>query len=94
MLPNSNQLRQLHGTAKTHKFNSVEDITLENLKFYPTVSQSGTSTYNAAQVNAGYLKPLYSDNDYIISFPKTVTTTTSIIAQWKICVVWREIPIH
>ena len=38
------------------------------------IAQSGTYTYNAAQVIADYLKPLCSDNEYIIrntqEFPK------------------------
>ena len=66
MLPKSNQPGQLYGTAKTHKFSSIDHITLENLKFQPIITQSGTYTYNAAQVIAGYLKPLCSDNDYMI----------------------------
>ena len=74
MLPKSNQPGQLYGTAKTNKFNSIEDITLGNLKFRPIIAQSGIYTYNAAQVIADYLKPLCSDNDYIIrntqEFPK------------------------
>ena len=85
MLPKSNQPGQLYGTAKTHKFSSIDDITLENLKFRPIITQSGTYTYNTAQVIAGYLKPLCSDNDYIIrntqEFPKTVIKTRSIIVQ-------------
>ena len=44
MLPKSNQPGQLYGTAKTHKFISIEDITLENLKFRPIDAQSGTYT--------------------------------------------------
>ena len=59
---------------KCHKFDYVEDITLENLKFHPIIAQSGTYTYNTAQVIADYLKPLRSDNDDIIrntqEFPK------------------------
>ena len=74
MLPKSNQPGQLFGTAKTHKFNRIEDMTLEILKFRPIIAQSGTYTNNAAQVIADYLKPLCSDNDYIIrnteKFPK------------------------
>ena len=50
------------------------DIILENLKFRPNIAQSGTYTYNAALVIDDYLKPLCSDNDYIIrntqEFPK------------------------
>ena len=33
MLPKSNQPGQLYCTAKTHKFNSIEVITLKTLKF-------------------------------------------------------------
>ena len=65
MLPKSNQPGQLYGTAKTHKCNSIDDISLENLKLRPIIAQSGSYTYNAAQVTADYLKPLCSDNDYI-----------------------------
>ena len=64
----------LYGTAKTHKFDNIEDITLENLKFRPIIAQSRTYTQKATQVIADYLKPLCSDNHYIIrntqEFPK------------------------
>ena len=66
MLPKSNQPGQLYGTATTHKFDNIEDITLEHLKFRPMIPQSGTYTYYAGQVIADYLKPLCGDNDYII----------------------------
>ena len=51
MLPISNQPRQLYGTAKTHKFDNIADITVDNLKFHPIIAQFGTCTYNAAQVS-------------------------------------------
>ena len=74
MMPKLNLPGQFYGTAKTHKFNSIEDITLENLKFRSIIAQSSTCTYNAAQVIADYLKPLCRENDYIIrnteEFPK------------------------
>ena len=74
MLPKSNQPGQLYGTAKTPKFSSIEDITLENLKLRPILAQSGTYTYNGAQLIADYLKSLCRDNDYMIrntqEFPK------------------------
>ena len=74
MLPKPNQPGQLYGTTKTHTFSSIEDTTLENLKFRPIIAQSGTFTCNAAQVITDYLKPLCSDNKYIIrntqDFPK------------------------
>ena len=74
MYPSSNQPARLYGTAKTHKFEHVNDINLEKLKFRPIIAQTGTYTYKAAQVIANYLKPLCSDNKYIIrntqDFPK------------------------
>ena len=66
MLPKSSQPGQLYGTAETHKFSSIDDITLENLKFRPIIVQSGTYTYNVAQVIADYLELLCSDNDCIM----------------------------
>ena len=33
MKPDSNQPPRLYGTAKTHKFETLEDITVANLKF-------------------------------------------------------------
>ena len=39
MYPSSNQPAKLYGTAKTHKFDKIDDITVESLKFRPiTVS--------------------------------------------------------
>ena len=77
MLPKSNQPGQVYGTAKIHRFNKIENITLENLKFRPTIAQSGYTynyTYKAVQIIADYLKPLCIYNDYIIrntqEFPK------------------------
>ena len=74
MLPKSSQPGQLYDTAKTHKFNNIENITIKNLKFCLIIAQSGTYTCNAAQVIVDYLKPLSSDNDYLIrstqGFPK------------------------
>ena len=66
MLPKSNQSAQLCGTAKTYKFTNIEEITIDNLKFHPIIAQTGTYTYNAAQVIGEYLKPLCSGNSYII----------------------------
>ena len=72
MRPVSNQPGRLYATAKTHKFSSLDEITIEKLKFRPIISQVGTYTYNAAKVIADYLKPL-CQNEYKIndtqSFP-------------------------
>ena len=72
MRPVSNQSGRLYATAKTRKFNSLDEITVENLKFRPITSHMGTYTYNAANVIAKYLKPLCQDEYKIVdtqSFP-------------------------
>ena len=61
----SNQPGRIYLTAKTHKFNSLDNINVNNLKFRPIISQIGIYTYNAAKVIAEYLKPLCS-NQYKI----------------------------
>ena len=65
--PDSNQPARFYGTAKTHTFETLEDITVANLKFRPIIDQTGTLTYNAAKVISDYLRPLckneYSIND-------------------------------
>ncbi|XP_066924595.1 uncharacterized protein [Clytia hemisphaerica] len=74
MYPSSSQPARLYGTAKTHKCEHLNDINLNDLKFRPIIAQTGTYTYKAAQVIGKYLKPLCSDNKYIIrntqDFPK------------------------
>ena len=52
MRPVSNQPGRIYATAKTHKFNSLDEINVGNLKFRPIISQIGTYTYNAAKVIA------------------------------------------
>ena len=67
MWPTSNAPAKLYGTAKTHKFNDISEITVDNLKFRPIIAQTGTYTYNAAKIISKYLKPLYNSNEYIIN---------------------------
>ena len=62
----NNQPGRIYATAKTHEFNSLDDINVHNLKFRPIISQIGTCTCNATKVIAEYLKPLCS-NQYKIS---------------------------
>ena len=52
MRPVSNQPGRLYTTAKTLKFNLLDEITAENLKFEPIISQVGTYTYNAEGLNS------------------------------------------
>ena len=67
MKPDSNQPTRLYGTAKTRKFEFLEDITVAKLKLRPIIDQTGTFTYNAAKVISDYLRPLcknkYSNKD-------------------------------
>ena len=55
----------MSGSAKTHKFDNHEDITVENLKLRPIMDQSGTMVYTTSQIIAEYLNPL-NDSKYII----------------------------
>ena len=58
MQPDSNQPERRYGLAKTHKFETLEDITVANLKFRPIIDQTRTFTYNAAKVISDYLRHL------------------------------------
>ena len=62
-----NQINQVDffATVKTHKFDSVNDTTLDKLKLRPIIDQTGTYIYNASKVVAKYLTPL-SKNKYSI----------------------------
>ena len=75
--PDSNQPVRLYGTAKTHKFEFLEDITVGNLKFRPIIDQIRTFTYNAGKVRSDYLRPLCK-NEYFINdtqkFPNMLTS--------------------
>ena len=62
MRPASPEPGKLYVTAKTHKFNLLDDITVDNLKRRPIISQLATYTYNASGVISQYLKPL-SENE-------------------------------
>ena len=66
MRPVSNQSGRFFATAKTHKFTSLNDITVENLKLRPIIDLTGTYTYNTSKVIANYLRPL-SKNQCTIS---------------------------
>ena len=82
MKSSSNTPAQLYGTAKTHKFENISDVTVDSLKFRPIIAQTGTYTYNAAQVISEYLKPLYINNEYIIhntqDFPNIIQNQPSL----------------
>ena len=72
MRPKSNQPGRFFATAKTHKFDSVNDITLDKLKLRPIIDQTGTYISNASKVVAKYLRPLYKNKytiDDTLTFP-------------------------
>ena len=82
MRPVANQPGKLDATTKTHKSNSPDEITVENLRFRPTILQVGTFTYNAAQVITNYLKPLCQNNYKIAntqSLPSMLKEQTPLI---------------
>ena len=65
MYPTSNQPAQLYGTAKTYKHENIDEINIQSLNFRPIIAQTGSYTFNAAQVISNYLKPLYTCNKCI-----------------------------
>ena len=64
--PISIQPAKSYGTAKTHKFENLDDTTPQNLKCRPIIDQTGIFTYKAAKVISNYLKQL-CQNEYCIS---------------------------
>ena len=65
-LPSSNQPAQLYGTAKIYKFDNINEITVDSLKFWSIIAQTRNYMYKTAQVISEYLTPLYENNDFII----------------------------
>ena len=63
MFPSLNQPAQLYRRAKTHKFDDINEITVDSLKFRPIIAQTGIYIYKTAQVISEYLKSLYENND-------------------------------
>ena len=78
MRPISNQPGRFFATAKTHKFESYDDITKDNIKLRPIIDQTGTHTHPAAKIISDYLQPL-AKNDYVIDntlkFPDILKST-------------------
>ena len=73
MPPILNQPGRLFATAKTHKFDCINDITLEQLKFRPIIDQTGTYIHNASNVFEKYLRSLSKNkfsNDDTFTFLK------------------------
>ena len=63
--PKSDQHGRYFATAKTHEFDSINDVTLDQLKLHPITA--GTFFYNASKVVAKYLRSI-SKNKYSIDY--------------------------
>ena len=57
MHPVSNQPACVFASAKTHMFNTIEKININDLKLLPIIDHTETYIYNASKVIAKYLKP-------------------------------------
>ena len=44
MLPISNPATRIYASVKTHRFSSVDDVNIKDLKFQPIIDQTGTMT--------------------------------------------------
>ena len=82
MHPVSNQPTRFFVTTKSHKFHSLEEINVDQLKLRPIIDQTGNYIYNASKVIAKYPKPL-AKNQYaiieILTFPDLVKNESKSI---------------
>ena len=80
MHPVSNQPTRFFVTTKSHKFHSLEEINVDQLKLRPIIDQTGTYLYNASKAITKYLKPL-AKNEFTISesltFPNLVKNASN-----------------
>ena len=90
MTPKSNQPARLSATAKSHKFNNLDNIAVEKLKFRPTADQTGTATYDATKVIGEYFKPLaFNENktNDCLKFPDMIKALPLLQKNEKVCFV-------
>ena len=76
MCPASNQTSSSFATAKTQKFTSIKDITLESLKLRPIIDLRRTYISNASKAIVTYLKPFAKKGN-------TITNTLKFPKLWK-----------
>ena len=55
MLSSSHQAARFFATAKTHRFENINDITIDNLKLRPIIDQTGTLYYKTRKEIGEYL---------------------------------------
>lgn len=65
VLPTSNHPEPLYGAAKTHKFDPLYMTITKQLKLWQMIIQTGTYTYNAAQITAESLKSNFDEKLHI-----------------------------
>ena len=94
--PSNNQRARFFATAKTHKFDHLEDINLADLKLRPIIDQTG-SCYSAGKVIASYLSTL-ADNEFIIKdtqkFPESLESLPPLQPDEERCQLWCRITVH
>ena len=73
MLPSSHQPARFLATAKTHKFENINDVIIDNLKLRLIIDQTGTCYHKTGKLIAEYLKPL-TKNEFVI------TTTQQLLS--------------
>ena len=66
MLLSSYQPARFFTTAKTQKFDNINNITIDNLKLCPIIDQTGTCYYKTGKVIFEYLK-LLTKNEFVIT---------------------------
>ena len=81
--PVSHEPGKLYTIAKTHKFNLLDNITVDNLKFHPTILQIGSYTYNASRVISQYLKSL-CENEYKINDTQIFASISQVLVMDKL----------
>ena len=97
MHPVSNRSARFNEIAKAHTSDYPRDITTENIKFWPTIYQTGAYTINAAQVISNYLK-LQCENAYTITdtnrFSQELSTSPPWKRRWRECFIWNKISVY
>ena len=58
MLPSSHQSARFFASAKTHKFDNLGDVIVNNLKLRPIIDPTGARYYKTGKVISKYLKSL------------------------------------
>ena len=66
MLHSSNQPARSFANAKSHKFQNINDITIDNLKLCRIIDQTKICYYKTRRVIAKYLKAL-TKNEFVIT---------------------------